>query len=225
MLIPYDDDFTERLSAPDGHRDIIGGLWDEMGLLQRDYLIRQGLAPSDRLLDIGCGSLRAGVRLAPYLDPGHYYGIDYLGTLIDEGYAREIRPAGLATRLPRTNLAEERAFRIPFPGITFDVALAQSVFTHLPINHLRLCLHRLRPRLREGGVLHCTFFLAQDDHATDEPVRQAPHGEVETFSWCDPFHVWERDIRFAMSGLNWRLEAIEDWGHPRGQRMARFRAV
>ncbi|WP_062017358.1 class I SAM-dependent methyltransferase [Aureimonas sp. AU4] len=224
-LNPYDDDFTQRLSAPDGHRNIIGGLWDEMGALQRDYLVDHGLRPGDRLLDIGCGSLRAGVMLVPYLAPAHYYGIDYLSALIEEGYEREIRRLGLDSRLPRENLAEERAFAVPFEGVTFDVALAQSVFTHLPINHLRLCLARLRPRMREGGRFFCTFFMAPDLLQTGETMRHPPRSEVETFCWRDPFHVWRRDILFAMEGLGWELEDIEAWGHPRGQEMARFRAV
>ncbi|MBB3996845.1 class I SAM-dependent methyltransferase [Aureimonas pseudogalii] len=224
-LNPYDDDFSKRLAAPDGHRNIIGGLWDEMGSLQRDYLVDQGLRPNDRLIDIGCGSLRAGVALVPYLDPGHYYGVDYLGALLEEGYEKEIRPLGLVNRLPRENLAEERAFLLPFDGVVFDVALAQSVFTHLPINHLRLCLTRLRPCMKAGGRFFCTFFMAEDEVDASAGIRQPPHGEVETFSFCDPFHVWERDIRFAMEGLAWRLDGIRDWNHPRGQQMAHFVAI
>lgn len=224
-LNPYDDDFTQRLAAPQGHRAIIGGLWDEMGALQRDHLLQHGLRPEHRLLDIGCGSLRAGVALVPVLHPGHYHGIDYLGALIEEGYRQEIVPLGLDTRLPRENLAEEQAFLVPFPGVTFDVALAQSVFTHLPVNHLRLCLARMRPRMREGGLFFCTFFVAPDTLPADETMRHPPRDEVETFSYRDPFHVWHRDILFAMEGLGWHLEDIAPWNHPRGQQMARFRAT
>lgn len=224
-LNPYADDISEPLAAPDGHRNIIGGLWKEMGIRQRDYLLANGLKPTDKLIDIGCGSLRAGVVLVPVLDPGNYYGIDYLEVLIEKGYECEIRPLGLEARLPRANLAEERAFSIPFEGVIFDVALAQSVFTHLPLNHLRLCLARLRPRLRLDGVFHCTVFVAPDEHPVDQPMRHPPFDEIETFSWQDPFHVWRRDIEFAMTGLGWRLEAVEDWDHPRGQKMARFRAI
>jgi SAM-dependent methyltransferase len=222
---PYDDDFSQRMAQPDGHRAIIGGLWDEMGRRQLDYLVANGLLASHRVLDIGCGSLRAGVVLVPYLRAGHYYGIDYLASLLECGYEREIRPLGLVRRLPRENLVEEREFRVPFPGVTFDVALAQSVFTHLPLTHLRLCLRRLRPRMRMGGSFYCTVFLAPDRLGADEPLRHPPCGEVETFSWRDPFHVWKRDIDHAALGLGWHLERVEEWGHPRGQQMACFRAA
>jgi hypothetical protein len=39
------------------HRAYVGGLWEEIGTLQFEFLLRQGLAPSDCFLDIACGSL------------------------------------------------------------------------------------------------------------------------------------------------------------------------
>jgi SAM-dependent methyltransferase len=222
----YENGFAERLAEPGAHRDLIGGLWDEMGQRQLDYLVAQGLLPEHRILDVGCGSLRAGVRLLPYLAAGHYYGIDAVPELLELGYEREIRPLGLNARLdPTTNLAATSDFAIPFPGVTFDVALAQSLFSHLPINHLRLCLAKLRPRMRDGAVFHATFFLAPDDLPYDRTVRQPPAGEIETYGWQDPYHYWRRDIEFAAEGLRWRLLSLDDWNHPRGQRMARFAAI
>lgn len=223
-LNPYEDDLSALLAAPGGHRHIIGGLWEEMGEHQCAYLIAQGLLPGDRLLDIGCGSLRAGVRLVPFLETGHYYGIDLVPALLDEGFAREIVPLGLEARLPRENLAAADAFQIPFEGIEFDHALAQSLFSHLPINHLRLCLSNLRPRMRRGGVFHATFFTVPDDHLINAPSVHSPAG-VTTFGWRDPYHFFARDIAFAAEGLGWRLEGVFDWDHPRGQHMARFHAI
>ncbi|WP_279477948.1 class I SAM-dependent methyltransferase [Aureimonas sp. SK2] len=224
-LNPYHDDFSARLSLPKGHRDIIGGLWDEMGVLQRDYLLAHGMRGSDFILDIGCGSLRAGVQIVPVLEPGHYYGIDMLQDLLDAGWREEILPAGLEGKLPRGNLALSEEFVIPFPGVSFDIALAQSVFTHLPINHLRLCLYRLRPRMAPGGRFFCTFFVAPPSLPRDASMRHKPRGEVESFGWKDPFHVWREDIEFAVEGMDWRFEGLHDWNHPRGQIMAHFHAV
>ena len=42
------------------HRDSVGGLWDEVGQLQVDFLVSRGLMQHHKLLDIGCGSLRGG---------------------------------------------------------------------------------------------------------------------------------------------------------------------
>jgi SAM-dependent methyltransferase len=223
-LNPYEDDLSAVLAELGGHRHIIGGLWDEMGEHQRAYLVSQGLLPGDRLLDIGCGSLRAGVKLVPFLDPGHYHGIDLVPALLDDGYAREILPLGLAARLPRENLAAADAFQIPFAGIVFDHALAQSLFSHLPINHLRLCLYNLRPRMRQGGVFHATFFTVPDDHNVDASCVHPPAG-VTTFGWRDPYHFYARDIAFAAENLGWRCEGVFDWDHPRGQKIARFHAI
>jgi len=47
------------------HRQAIGGLWEEMGKLQFDYLISQKLMPHHQFLDVGCGSLRGGFTLSP----------------------------------------------------------------------------------------------------------------------------------------------------------------
>jgi hypothetical protein len=44
------------------HRAYVGGLWEEIGRLQFEFLLRHGLAPSDCFLNIACGSLRGGVR-------------------------------------------------------------------------------------------------------------------------------------------------------------------
>src|SRR3979409_2149502 len=58
------------------HRAAVGGRWEEIGELQFQFLRTHGLEPQHRLLDIGCGSLRGGVRFVSYLDPGNYFGID-----------------------------------------------------------------------------------------------------------------------------------------------------
>ena len=67
------------------HRAYVGGLWEEIGRLQFEFLLRQGLAPSDCFLDIACGSLRWGVHFINYLDPGNYLGIEKQRRLVELG--------------------------------------------------------------------------------------------------------------------------------------------
>ena len=50
--------------------------WLSVGQMQFDYLTGHGLKPGMRMLEIGCGNLRAGRLFVDYLDPGDYYGID-----------------------------------------------------------------------------------------------------------------------------------------------------
>ena len=50
--------------------------WLKIGQLQFDYLLRHGLKPGARMLEIGCGNLRAGRLFIGYLDAGNYYGVD-----------------------------------------------------------------------------------------------------------------------------------------------------
>ena len=99
-----------------------------MGKLQRDFLIEQGLKPEHRFLDVGCGSLRAGVRLVDYLEPGHYHGLDINPEVIRLGYDDELSDEQ-RERLPSTNLHATDRFDADF-GVKFDMAIAQSVFTH-----------------------------------------------------------------------------------------------
>jgi hypothetical protein len=74
-------------------------MWEPIGRRQLEFLMEQGLQPHHYLVDIGCGSLRAGVHLIRYLDSGHYAGMDIDQRLIKAGW-RELEQANLADRQP-----------------------------------------------------------------------------------------------------------------------------
>jgi SAM-dependent methyltransferase len=200
------------------HRGYVGGMWPEIGRLQADFLRERGLRPEMRLLDIGCGCLRGGVHFVEYLDPGNYYGVDLWQELLDAGYDVELAALGLQDRLPRENLLCDGEFNFDRFGVTFDAALAQSVFTHLPLNHIRLCLGRLAPVMRPGAVLYATIFACERDEDWLRPIERAD-GLFTTGPTSDPYHYRYADIEYAASGLPWTVEPVGDWGHPREQAM------
>jgi SAM-dependent methyltransferase len=203
------------------HRDLVGGLWNEVGTLQLDFLRARGLAPRHKLLDVGCGALRGGVHFAGYLDPGNYFGVDISQELLDAGYDIELAAAGLQDRVPRQNLLCTGEFDVSAFGERFDVALAQSLFTHLSLNRIRQCLERLAPMMTPGGVFYATFFERPEGRPASEAIRHEPGGIV-TFGERDPYHYSVADFEHAARNLPWLVSRIGDWGHPRAQRMLAF---
>lgn len=217
----YDQDRIARRVAAGEHRAVVGGLWDEIGALQLAFLRANGLTPQSRLLDIGCGSLRLGVRAVDFLDTGNYWGTDINESLLTAGYEKEIVPAGLAHKLPRVNLIVDSDFTFNGLPHQFDFAIAQSVFTHLPLNHLRLCLSSLAKHLNGPCVFYVTVFIAPD-HSLTMPCLQDP-GNVTTYPHRDPYHCSLADLQHVALGSPWGVDYVGDWGHPRNQKMAVFK--
>lgn len=203
------------------HREVVGDLWDELGNLQLAFLSKHGLRPAHRLLDIGCGSLRGGVKLIPYLEPGNYWGMDHHAALLEAGWELELGPLGLQNRQPRHQLAALGDFEFDQLGATFDVAIAQSVFTHFSLNRIRRCLAKLAAVMEPGGHFFATFFEVPPEHHPEDALCHTP-GNVVTHSDRDPYHYALEDLRFAVQYLPWQMVYIGEWQHPRDQRMVLF---
>lgn len=193
-----------------GHRDYVGGLWDEIGQLQFEFLRAQGLLPEHVLLDIACGALRLGVKVIPYLEPGHYLGIDKEAELLRAGLELELPEA--LRRQKRPQLLQDGDFRFERFGRLVDRAMAQSLFTHLPPALISRCLEQLRPWLRPDGVAYATFFEVEQPR--DNPADPHDHG----------YHAYTRaEMEAFGEALGYRVEYIGAWNHPRDQVMVAYR--
>lgn len=216
---PYARQLTDAEIAAGGHRASVGGLWDEIGQWQFDLLCRHGLRPADYLLDIGCGALRGGVHFIPFLDPGHYYGIDRNESLLKGGRG-ELAKAGCADR--QAHLLVNGEFEFQQFGAKFTFALAQSVFTHLPANLIERCLVKAAQVLSPGGKLFATYFDAPHRYAL-EPIARA--GAPLTYSDRDPYHYHLSTFEYLASGLPLRLEKLDEPGHLRRQSVLVFHRI
>jgi 2-polyprenyl-3-methyl-5-hydroxy-6-metoxy-1,4-benzoquinol methylase len=217
----YDHEkITERV-AKGAHRGVIGGKWDEIGQLQIEFLKSNGLRPENTLLDIGCGCLRLGVHAVSYLNSGNYWGTDLNESLLVAGYKEEIEPAGLEAKLSRAQLITDKEFTFAGLPHSFDFALAQSVFTHLPVEHMRLCLTNLANHLDGPCTFFLTVFIAPPEE-TGGAYTQIT-GNATTYPDRDPYNLTIEDLASAAQGLPWEVEYIGDWNHPRNQKIAAFR--
>lgn len=199
------------------HRAVVGGLWEQIGKKQFEYLVEQGLQPDHHFLDVGCGSLRGGIHFVQYLEPGHYCGLDIQQGLLDAG-RKELEAAGLDP--DSASLMQDDAFRFERFEQQFDVALAQSVFTHMPLNTIMRCLAEIEGVLKPGGRFYATFFQHPGPRLNTEPLRQSE--TVTSHPDADPFHYDPDVFRWAVEGSTLDVNLVGDWDHPRNQQMLLF---
>lgn len=183
----------------------IGEGWEELGRLQCDYLVANGLEPHHDLLDIGCGTLRGGRHFIRHLEPGRYTGIDISSEAIAFG-ARLVEDEGLSDRRPTLLVSADRDLRFrQFAGKQFDFLLAQSVFSHLPAENIEECFAHAGQVMKPSSRFFFTF------HEGAAPERRG----VKAFFY--PLAFFE-DLA-ARHGFS--VEPRRDYKHP-SQTMVRM---
>jgi len=101
--------------------------WETRGRFQLDWLRSRGLKSNDRLLDVGCGPLRAGVHFIRYLDRGKYCGVDYNADFIRIAKHSVMSDISMSGKDPA--LSTIRDFDFSNLG-KFDFAICWSVLNH-----------------------------------------------------------------------------------------------
>ncbi len=91
-------------------------------------LLREGLRPSSRVLDVGCGALRLGYWLMRFLEPGCYFGIEPQQEMLGVGLEELIEPQVVERADAHFDANEDFDFSVF--GETFDFVFARSIWTH-----------------------------------------------------------------------------------------------
>jgi cyclopropane fatty-acyl-phospholipid synthase-like methyltransferase len=103
-------------------------LWEAKRRFQMDFLREVGLKPHHKLLDFGCGTLRGGLPLIDYLEPGNYYGLDVRLETLKEA-CNELEESGLDQKMP-TLMHCHNLSSLTFTG-GFDYIWVFAVLIHL----------------------------------------------------------------------------------------------
>lgn len=187
------------------HRAFVGPpeKYDIVAAMQFNLLTTAGLREHHTLLDIGCGSLRAGRLFIPYLLPGNYYGLEPNKWLLDDGAKNEIGRDLL--RIKRPVFDHNREFKLTVFGRQFDYVLAQSIFSHSAPRQIEKCLLEASKVMHPESVFFATYMPGQENYEGGE--------------WVYPgcvFYTEERMLQFAADA---GLHAIPNpWKHPNDQR-------
>ena len=152
-LKPGGDHYTAYVGPPTEY--------DFMGATQFALLFALGIRDTDQLLDFGCGSLRAGRLLIPFLQPGKYFGIEPNDWLVEESINRQIGRS--IVELKRPKFSNSSAFSADVFGESFDFIVAQSIFSHAGPDVAARILQSFKKTLRRGGLCAVTFIHADLD--------------------------------------------------------------
>jgi len=194
-----------------GHRFYVGGKWEQIGQLQFDFIVQQGLQPSDCFLDVGCGALRGGKHFIQYLDKGNYLGIDREVELVKRGIEKELGVEFVIEKRPEfviSNVFEFNKFnKVP------QFSLALSLFTHLIPNEIEVCLSNLRSFVNEGHMFFATFFEG------DSSKNQSESHSLDHFEYS------RSELMLIGEKHSWKPHYVGSWNHPREQMMMRYTAV
>jgi SAM-dependent methyltransferase len=191
MAIRAEKDFRSAVGPPERY--------DLMGASQFALLCALGLREQDRLLDIGCGSLRAGRLFISYLPPGGYTGIEPNRRLVEEGIAQNLGGDDLVVlKTPEFRFNEQFDAEGAEP---FEFIVAQSIASHTGPAMTRQLMAAVKTSLAPAGVAAITFF-----HGTPDAREEG---------WKDPgsTHYRHRTIKRWLSAAGLQGVPIR-WYHP-----------
>jgi SAM-dependent methyltransferase len=205
---------VSEFSAGGDHRAFVGppDQYDVIGAAQFALLYALGLREHHRLLDIGCGSLRGGRMLIPYLAPGGYVGVDPNAWLIDAAIEEHLGRDVLAVKRPLFDDSDD--FSLAHLG-QFDFMLAQGIATNTGPALLWRLLRAIERALAPAGLAAVTFIHPGTGDRDAVEIRMSDPGAPDwRYPGCYSYDRSETAATIDAVGLAGR--AI-DWFHPRHQ--------
>lgn len=147
------------------------------------FLKKKGLDKDTRLLDIGCGAMPVAHAVLPLFETGQgvYFASDISKKTVSVGMLL-LRHAGL--NIDSKNVCLTDHFRFPEDWAPVHMAFSNSVFSHINLNSIYLCLYNLNKVMIEGGTYYSSFIMADSDH---NPAIEYEIGPFHSSVWADPF--------------------------------------
>lgn len=180
--------------------------YDFMGATQFCLLASLGLRESHTVLDFGCGSLRAGRLLMPYLKPGNYFGVEPNKWLIKQVVRQELGRGFLKAFKPTFNHNAE--FKFDVFDRRFDFIVLQSIFSHTGADLLQQGLNNAQAAMDEKSRLLVTVIHPNDD-------KRHPRGE-NLYGWQYPGCVsYEKSYFSNLAESQGYYTQELPWFHPR----------
>lgn len=162
---------SEDLKAGDkNYKAYVGPMknYDIVSQIHFSIITSMGLRQHHNILDLGCGSLRTGKLLIPYLLKGNYFGIEPNKWLVEEGLKHELGEGIMQSKAPNFHHFDD--FKLSRIGEKFNMIFAHSIFTHASEAQIRTCLAEAQKVLLRGAVFITNFSIGQTNYTGEDWV-------------------------------------------------------
>ena len=132
--------------------------FERVGRLSFEVLLREGLLPSSRVLDVGCGALRVGYWLMRFLDPGCYFGIEPNREMLKVGLEELVEPQ--VVQRAAAHFSHNDDFDFSVFGERFDFVFARSIWTHASKPQIHTMLASFAANSAEEGIFLASYHPA-----------------------------------------------------------------
>jgi hypothetical protein len=130
----------------------------DMGRHQLIALLREGLCPDSKVVDVGCGCLRGGYWLIHFLDRAGYCGIEPNRQMLGAGIHVILEPGLPEMKEPRFD--SNSGFDTSVFGERFDYFLARSIWSHASKDQIRSMLDAFGRDSSENAVFLTSYHRA-----------------------------------------------------------------
>ena len=129
--------------------------FETVGRNQLSILLRHGLNLDSKVLDVGCGALRAGYWLIHFLKPGCYFGIEPNADMLDAGKEVVVTHSVIEAKQP--SFHNNGDFDFGVFATNFDFVLARSVWTHASQIQIEKMLDEFVRTTSDNGTFLTSF--------------------------------------------------------------------
>ncbi|MGE0681007.1 MAG: hypothetical protein AB7P69_08915 [Candidatus Binatia bacterium] len=140
--------------------------FEKAGREQLVQLLRFGLCPESRVVELGCGCLRIAYWLVRFLDPGCYCGIEPARIRVECGLKYLFSEEEISSKRPQFD--NNAQFDTSVFQTRFDYFLARSIWTHASKGQIEASLDSFVRDATESGMFLASYLPARRE---DEDYR------------------------------------------------------
>ena len=210
------DDQFGRMGKELSEKTFIGGPVDKFSIVGRLYLItllKLGITPDSKILDVGSGALRGGYWLIHFLKPGGYFGIEPNTRMLESGLQTLFDEEILKYKKPRFDNNSEFDFSVF--SKKFDYVVARSIWTHCSKDQIEIMLDQFIKYTGAGGVFLTSYIRPVMGFTDYKGKKWIGKSDKETkagvihhkFSWireqCQKRNLKVEELTFDYIGQVW----------------------